>query len=151
MRSPTACRSSPATTGRCRQNRCDDPRLANQRWRTRRDQPRLGRRYKLREHREIAATGGADPQRCVHVDANHVPARREPQLALAGEQHVPGLVLLSADQGVLAVRAELPVSSEFASSAGQAVVAASPAVSGPSAGLEVPAAEGPDNDMDASR
>ena len=42
----------------------------------------------------------------MHINAD-VPARREPQLALAGEQHVPGLVLLLADQGVLAVGAEL--------------------------------------------
>jgi hypothetical protein len=54
-------------------------------------------------------------------------------------------------QGVLAVGAELSVGSGFASGAGQVVVAAGPAVFGPSARLEVPAAEGPDNDMDASR
>ena len=78
-------------------------------------------------------------------------ARREPQLALAGEQHVPGLVLLLADQGMLAVGAEPPVGSGLASGAGEAVVAAGSAVFGPSARLEVPAAEGPDNDMDASR
>jgi hypothetical protein len=60
-------------------------------------------------------------------------------------------VLLLADQGVLAVGAELSVGSGFAACAGQVVVVAGRAVFGPSAGLEVPAAESPDNDMDASR
>ena len=78
-------------------------------------------------------------------------ARREPELALAGEQHVPRLMLLLADQGVLAVGAALSVGSGLTLGAGQAVVAAGSAVFGPSAGLEVPAAESPDNDMDASR
>jgi hypothetical protein len=59
------------------------------------------------------------------------------------EQHVPGLVLLMADQGVLAVGTEPSVPSGLASGAGQAVVAAGFAVLGPSARLEVPAAEGP--------
>ena len=80
-----------------------------------------------------------------------MPARREPELALAGEQHVPRLMLLLADQGVLAVGAELSVGSWLTSGAGQAVIAAGSAVFGPSARLEVPAAEGPNNDMDASR
>ena len=57
-------------------------------------------------------------QSAVHVDADHVPARCEPHLALAGEQDVPGLVLLAADQGVLAVGAEPPVGSGLASGAG---------------------------------
>ena len=70
-------------------------------------------------------------------------ARREPQLALAGEEHVPGFVLLPANQGVLAVGAEPPVGSWLASGTGQGVVAAGSAILGPSAGLEVPAAEGP--------
>ena len=60
-------------------------------------------------------------------------------------------MFLAADQGVLAVGAEPSVGSRFASGAGQVVVAAGSAVLGPSARLEVPAAEGPDNDMDASR
>ena len=60
-------------------------------------------------------------------------------------------MLLPADQGVLPVGAESPVGSGLASGAGQAVVAAGSAVFGPSAGLEMPAAESPDNDMDASR
>jgi hypothetical protein len=55
-----------------------------------------------------------------------------------------GLVLLAADQGVLAVGAEAAVSSGLASGAGEVVVAAGSAVLGPSARLEVPAAEGPD-------
>jgi hypothetical protein len=38
-----------------------------------------------------------------------VATRREPQLALAGEQHIRGFMLLSADQAVLAVGAEAPV------------------------------------------
>jgi hypothetical protein len=80
-----------------------------------------------------------------------VPARREPQLTLAGEQRVPRLVFLPADQGVLAVGAEPPVGSALASGAGQAVVAAGLTVLGPSARLVMPAAESPDNDMDASR
>ena len=80
-----------------------------------------------------------------------MPAGGEPQLALAGEQHLPGLVLLSADQGVLAVGAELSVGTVPASGAREPFLLASPAVLGPSARLEVPAAEGPDSDMDASR
>jgi hypothetical protein len=53
-------------------------------------------------------------------------------------------MLLTADQGVLAVGAEPPVCSGLASGAAQAVVPAGPAVFGPSALLEVPAAESPD-------
>jgi hypothetical protein len=71
-------------------------------------------------------------------------ARRQPQLALAGEQHLPGFMLMPADQGVLAVRAEAPVCSGLASGAGEAVITAGVAVFGPSALLEVPAAESPD-------
>ena len=108
------------------------------------DQPRLGGRQQFREHREVTAAGGAKPERGAHVDTDHVPARREPQLALAGEQHVPRLMLLPADQGVLAVGAEPSVGAAFATGAGQVVVAAGSAVFGPSARLEVPAAEGPD-------
>jgi hypothetical protein len=77
----------------------------------------------------------------MHVDPNYATARPQPQLSLARKQHVPGLVLLSADQGMLTVGAEPPVRSGFASRAGQAVVAAGSAVFGPSARLEVPAAE----------
>jgi hypothetical protein len=87
----------------------------------------------------------------MQVYADHMPARCEPQLTLAGEQHFPGLVLLPADQGVLAVGTELSVGSDTASGAGEVIVAAGSAVLGPSTRLEMPAAEGPDNDMDASR
>ena len=107
------------------------------------DQARLGRGQQIREHCEITAAGAREAERCVNLDADHMPARREPQLALAGEQHVPGLMFLSADQGVLAVGTEPSVGPGFASRAGQAVVAAGSAVFGPSARLEVPAAEGP--------
>jgi hypothetical protein len=107
------------------------------------DQTRLGRRQQLREYGEVAVPSGCEFERGMHVDADHVAARREPQLALARQQNVPGLVLLLADQGVLAVGAEPPVGSEFPSRAGQSLIAAGSAVFGPSAGLEVPAAEGP--------
>jgi hypothetical protein len=46
-------------------------------------------------------------------------ARRQPQLALARQQSLPGLVLLVADQGVLAVGAEPSVGSGLASGARQ--------------------------------
>jgi hypothetical protein len=115
------------------------------------DQASFGRRQQPREDLEIAAAGGTKPERHIHVDPDHMPARRQPQLSLTGELDVPGLMLLVADQGVFAVRAEASVGSGLASGAGEVVVAAGLAVFGPSAGLEVPAAEGPDNDMDASR
>ena len=73
-----------------------------------------------------------------------MPTRRQPQLALAGKQHVPGFMFLGADKGVLAIGAEAAVSSWFTSCAREAIVAAGSAVFGPSALLEVPAAEGPD-------
>jgi hypothetical protein len=72
-----------------------------------------------------------------------VAARREPQLALAGEHHVPGFMLLPADQGVLAIGAELSVGSGLAPGAGEAVVVAGSAIFGPSMRLEMLAAEGP--------
>jgi hypothetical protein len=71
-----------------------------------------------------------------------VTARREPQLALAGEEHLPDLVLLSAD--VLAVGAEPSVGSGRAAGTGEPLLFAGPAVVGPSTRLEVPAAESPD-------
>jgi hypothetical protein len=40
------------------------------------DQTRLGSRQQLGEHSEVKAAGGADLQGCVHIDADHVPARR---------------------------------------------------------------------------
>jgi len=108
------------------------------------DKARLGCGQQLREHSEVRAAGGAHLQRCVHVDAGHVAARCKPQLSLAGNQHLPNLVLLPADQGVLAIGAEPPGGSTLASGAGEAVLAAGSAVFGPSARLEVPAAESPD-------
>ncbi len=107
------------------------------------DQTRLCWRQQLREHGEVMAAGSGDLERGMHVDADNVPARRQPELTLAGEQHLPGLMLLAADQGMLVVGAETSVGSGLASGAGQAVVAAGLAVFGPSARLEVPAAEGP--------
>ncbi len=76
----------------------------------------------------------------MHVDADHVAARRKPQLPMAGEQHVPGLVLLPTDQGVLALGV-LPIGSGRPSGAGEPLVSAGPTVFGPSARLKVPAAE----------
>jgi hypothetical protein len=65
-----------------------------------------------------------------------MPARRDSQLARAGEQNVAGFVPLPADQGVLAVGAEPPVGSGLASGTRQAVVAAGSAVLGLSAQLD---------------
>jgi hypothetical protein len=90
------------------------------------------------------AAGTGEREGSMQVDTDHFSALRKPQLALAGEQHVPGLVLLSADQGVLAVGAESAVAPGLSSGAGQVVFLADPAVFGPSARLEVPAAESPD-------
>ena len=90
------------------------------------------------------AAGCREGERSDHVDPDQVAARGKPQLALAGQQHFQGLMLLAGDQGVLAVKAEAPVGSKLASRAGQAVVMAGSAVFGPSGGLEVPAAEGHD-------
>jgi hypothetical protein len=111
----------------------------------------LGCGEEFREHGEVTAASRSELERGMHVDPNYVSARRKPQLALAGEQNIPGLVLLIGDQGVLSVGAALPVDAGLAFGAGEAVVAAGSAVLGPSARLEMPAAEGPDNDMDASR
>jgi hypothetical protein len=66
------------------------------------DQTRLRGRQQLREHRDVAAAGSREPE-------GYVAPRREPQLALAGEQHVPGFMLLPTDQGILAVGAECPL------------------------------------------
>ena len=107
------------------------------------EQAGLGRRQQLRQDRKVAAAGGANLERCVHIEPGHMSARRQPQLTLGGEQDITGLVLLYGDQRVLAVRAEPSLGSGLATGAAQAVVVAGPAVVGPSAGLEVPAAEGP--------
>ena len=53
-------------------------------------------------------------------------------------------MLLLADQGVLVEGAEPPIGSKLASGAGQSGVAAGSAILGPSARLEMPAAEGPE-------
>jgi hypothetical protein len=53
-------------------------------------------------------------------------------------------MFLPAEQGVLATGAALSVGSGIAPGAGQVVVAAGAAVFGPSARLEMPAAESPD-------
>jgi hypothetical protein len=79
----------------------------------------------------------------MHVDTDHVPARREPQLTWQASSMSQASPLL-ADQGVLGIGAEPPVGSGLASGAGQVVVVTGAAVLGPSAGLEVPAAESPD-------
>ena len=115
------------------------------------DQPHLGLRQQFREHREIATARGTDLERSVHIDTDDVPSWSQPELSLARQQDAPGLVLLPADQGVLAVGAEPAIGAGLASGAGQVVVAAGSAVFGPSTRLEMPAAESPDNDMDASR
>jgi hypothetical protein len=44
----------------------------------------------------------------IHVDPDHMPARREPQLPLAGEQNIPGLMSLRGDQRVLMVGQSRP-------------------------------------------
>ena len=108
------------------------------------DKARLGRRQQFREHGEITAADGCKPERSVHVDPDDVPARGEPQLALARQQNIPGFMLMPADQSVLAVGAEPSVGSVLTSGAGQSVIATGVAVFGPSALLEVPAAESPD-------
>jgi hypothetical protein len=107
------------------------------------DQTRLGGWQQFRECGQVSTTGGTDCQHCVHVDADHTTTWRAPELALAHQQHLPGLVLLLADQGVLPVGAEPSVGSGLAPGAGEVVVVAGPAVFGRSTRLEVPAAEGP--------
>jgi hypothetical protein len=100
------------------------------------DQAALRRRQQL----EIIAAGGCELERGIHLDADHVPTRREAQLAPAGEQHVSGLVLLQAHQGVLAVSAELLVGSWLAAGAGPGLPGTAVAVAGPAA--EVPLGAG---------
>ena len=107
------------------------------------DQTGLRRWKELRESNQVVVASCGELKRSVHVDADHVAAWREPQLSLAGHQHAPGLVLLNADQGVLAVGTGASSGSGLASGAGEVVVAAGSAVFGPSTKLEVPAAEGP--------
>jgi hypothetical protein len=104
---------------------------------------RLGRRQQLREDFEIAAAGRSNPERYAHVDPGRVPARRKPQLALAGKQCVPRPVLLPADQGVLAIEAALSIGSGFAPRRGGRRRRRLGNI-GPSARLKMPAAEGPE-------
>jgi hypothetical protein len=56
--------------------------------RQRLDQPRLGGGQQLRKRREVVTASSREHECRIHVDPNHVTTRREPQLALAGEQHV---------------------------------------------------------------
>jgi hypothetical protein len=49
------------------------------------DQASLGGRQQLREHGKVAATRRGQPERCTHIEPDHMPARRKPELALAGE------------------------------------------------------------------
>jgi hypothetical protein len=107
------------------------------------DKASLGRRQQLGQDRKVMAAGSGELERHIHIDADYMPIQREPQLTLASEQQFPGLMFLLAHQGVLAVGTESAVGSELSSGAGQAVVPAGFAIFGPSAGLEVPAAEGP--------
>jgi hypothetical protein len=53
-----------------------------------------------------------------HIDPDHLPIRREPQLPLAGKQHAPRLMLLPSDLGVLTVETEAIVRSWLAWDAG---------------------------------
>jgi hypothetical protein len=107
------------------------------------DQTPLGGREQLRKHSEVGAARTGELERSRHVDPNHVPAWRQPQLTLAGEKHFPSFVLLPADQGVLAIGTEPPVGPRLAPGTGKAVVSAGSTIVGPSARLEVPAAERP--------
>jgi hypothetical protein len=61
------------------------------------EQASLCRRQQLGKRGETVPTRSADLQGSVYFDANDVSARRQPQLALASEQHGPSLVLLPAD------------------------------------------------------
>src|SRR5918994_1699073 len=79
--------------------------------RQRLDEPSLRRRQQLGKYGGTVASGSGELECSIHVNPYHVAARGEPQLPLAGEQDVPGFVLLSTDQGVLAVGAEPPVGS----------------------------------------
>ena len=50
-----------------------------------RDQASLSRRQPLREHLEVMAARLGHAEDCIHVDPDHMPAWRQPQLALAGQ------------------------------------------------------------------
>jgi predicted permease len=71
-------------------------------------QTSLRSRQQLREHREVGAAGGAKLERSVHVNADHVTARRQPQLPLAGEEHL-GLGILIDQLGTYMVLSTLGI------------------------------------------
>jgi hypothetical protein len=78
----------------------------------------LGRGQQLRKRREVVTASSREHECRIHVDADHVATRCEPQLALARQQYLPGLVFLPADQGMLPIGTEPSVGSRFASGAG---------------------------------
>ena len=65
--------------------------------------PRPGRGQQLRERREVAAASRSHPERCIHLDPDHVTARGEPYIRLARIEHdrvaVGGLDLVRAVAG----------------------------------------------------
>ncbi len=118
----------------------------------------LGRLQQFGNRAEFTAAHIRDPKRGGHVDAQHMARGRQAQLPEAGHEHVPGLVFLRRLQGMFVVGAAFAAkrrgrpetrqgnikSSYSALRAGRAFFPAPLAVSGPSAGPEMPAAEGPD-------
>ena len=74
------------------------------------DDTSLRRREQLRKHSEVGAAGGGELECGVIINPDHMSTWRQPQLTLAGEQHIPGFMFLAADQGVLAVGPESPPS-----------------------------------------
>jgi HlyD family secretion protein len=99
--------------------------------------PRSGRvQYQIAHGGEVVAAG-----------ARVVPILEAGQLVLGDEARI---ILDPIPQYVIPAKVSF-VAAEIPSGAVQTVVPAGPAVFGPSAGLELPAAEGPHNDMDASR
>lgn len=71
--------------------RCSSFNRADPLRRTRLDQARLRRRQQLREDREVTVAGSAHPQRCIHVDADDIAARRQPDLPLSRRAGPPRL------------------------------------------------------------
>ncbi len=107
------------------------------------DQPRFSRLQEFTDDRHVVPTRLGNPEGGGHVDTEHVTGWRDSKLTLARRQHVPGLVFLLGFQGVLVIWAAISARAYAAVGAGEAVVTASSAVSGPSTGLEMPAAECP--------
>lgn len=106
-----------------------------------RHQPGVGRRQQLGDDVQIHPPRPGDRQGRREVQAY------DPTLGKAeraGADDLPGLVLLDRLRRVLMVRARLAIQAVSSAGARRSVVGASAAVSGPSAPLEVPAAEGPD-------